>query len=269
MHPRKSSHPKRFSETKGIIVAVEKSSKSMSRQKPSVPIRPITINNGPRRSNKHFNRFDTKSSPITVTKLIPEESSHSDTSSDIVQLLHQFETRIKAMLITHKEETVKAVIEAIQHDDIQHDDIQHDDIQHDDEDKPSSSRIIRLVENKTDYIPFFNSPETTSPTNTTRLSKDNYLEFQVELLTPLEEEPSIYPFGHETLSIVYNVHELNMSFESEEGKKGHVEGTLSPRFESFPHPLIQNLQWFLEDGTPIKFSDIDTPLTVTFCGGLL
>jgi len=277
MHPRKSRHPKRFSETKGIVIAVENPSKSLSNQKPSVPIRPVTINNGSRRSNKHFDRFDTKSSPITVTRLVPEESSHSDTSSDLVHLLHQFEKRIKTMLIAHKEETVKAVIEAIKHHDINHHDINHHDINHHDikhhdikcnDEFPSS--VIHPLENKTDYIPFFNSPETISIHNTTHLSKDNYLKFQVELLTPLEDEPIIYPFGHETLSIVYNVHELNMSFKTESGKKGHIEGTLrSTSLESFPHPLIQNLQWFLEDGTPLEFSDIDTPLTVTFYGGLL
>lgn len=257
MHPRKSRHPKRFLDTKSIVVAVETPSKSLSKQKPSAPIRPVTINNGSRRSNKHFDRFDTKSSPITVTRLVPEESSHSDTSSDLVHLLHQFETRIKTMLISHKEETVKAVIEAIKHHDIKCND-----------EFPSS--VIHPVENKTDYIPFFNSPETISPHNTTRLSKDNYLEFKVELLTPLEDEPIIYPFGHETLSIIYNVHELNMSFKTESGQKGYIEGTLrSTSLESFPHPLIQNLQWFLEDGTPLEFSDINKPLTVTFYGGLL
>lgn len=262
MHSRKSRHPKRFSETKGIVIAVEPPSKSLSNQKPSVPIRPVTINNGSRRSNKYFDRFDAKSSPITVTRLVPEESSHSNTSSDLVHLLHQFEKRIKTMLIAHKEETVKAVIEAIKHHDIKCNDIKCND------EFPSS--VIHPVENKTDYIPFFNSPETISPHNTTHLSKDNYLEFQVELLTPLEDEPIIYPFGDETLSIVYNVHELNMSFKTESGQKGHIEGTLrSTSLESFPHPLIQNLQWFLEDGTPLEFSDIDTPLTVTFYGGLL
>jgi len=240
MHPRKSRHPKRFSETKGIVVEVENPSKSLSKQKPSAPIRPVTINNGSRRSNKHFDRFDTKSSPITVTRLVPEELSHSDTSSDLVHLLHQFETRIKTMLIAHKEETVSAVIEAIQH------------------------------EKNADYRPFFNSVERAEAGNTATLSKDKYLEFRVELTRPLGTDPIIYPFGRETEYITRHDHELKMKFKSEGDTQGYIKGTfvVEKGWCGFISS-IRDLQCFLEDDTPINFSDIDLPLIVTFSGGLL
>lgn len=249
MHARNPRHPKRFTEPKSILVAVENPSKSISKHTSSTPIRPVAVGNGSRRYNKYFERFDTKSSPIAVARLAPEESTHSE-ASDVAHLFHQFETRIRDMLVVHKEETVKAVVEAIHHRDCE-------------------SRSVDPEEN-IDYIPFFNSAENTTTHNRTTLSRGNYLEFRVDLTAPLlHAEPIIYPFGRET-SITHHDHELRMGFESEEGKKGYITGTLTA--EKGCHEfisLIRDLQCFLEDETPINFSDIDVPLTVTFCGGLL
>ncbi len=207
-----------------------------------------------RRYGRYFSRFSQKSPPMTFAHTSssplssPSIPSEVVTKSELRKCLQQALEQWRGMIPEFAEEIAKHI-----------------------KLEPSSSEVqedIFQVPTSGEFIPFFNDSENKTIGSKTTLDENGYIHLRVGLAGCLfSDEILIYPFGSEKVSLEVGENQLDMNFESTEGKKGRFLGTLIKNGENIHVIRIETC--LMETSEIVDFSTIDLPLLTTFEGGLI
>ena len=208
-----------------------------------------------RRYGRYFSRFSQKSPPMTFAHVSssgassPSIPSEVVTESELRKCLQEALEEWRVMIPEFAEEIAKHI-----------------------KFEPSSSEVLPPTSGE--FIPFFNDSENKTIGSKTTLDENGYIHLRVGLAGCLfSDDILIYPFGSEKVSLEVGENQLKMKFESTEGKKGRLLGTLIKNEENIHVIRIEScLIDHVENPKSceiVDFSMIDLPLLTTFEGGLI